>query len=352
VKHVVIIDDLQELEIRPREMLDEYTKLLKQDVARLLRDRGAFVAVACPACGHPGQAAAFVRLEFAYVRCTECRSVYVSPRPTPELLEAFWASSDAIVFWNSRFLKDTARERTAKVFQPRVAWIRSVLDEAGGWHASQPTKVIIDLGAKYGAFLQGIAQLGVFERVYAVAPAPGLHEECVRYGLTVLESFAAAMALPANTTTAVSAFEVVEQVVDPVQVLQVARRLLAPDGFLFLTTLTISGFDLQILGGRSKKLLPPVHLNLLSIEGLEKLLQRCGFEIIELSTPGQLDTEIVAQSVEEDPTIELPPFVSDLICRRDKYVHREFQEFLQHALLSSHVRLVARKPREESEERV
>jgi hypothetical protein len=110
-----------------------------------------------------------------------------------------------------------------------------------------------------------------------------------------------------------------------------------------------SGFDIRVLGARAKNLLPPTHLNLLSLDGLQRLLSRHGFEVIELSTPGQLDTEVVARAAAEEPTLELPPFIDELIRRRGEAVHQAFQEFLQRALLSSHMRAVARKKKAPNE---
>ncbi len=73
------------------------------------------------------------------------------------------------------------------------------------------------------------------------------------------------------------------------------------------------------------------------------LFEKNGFEIVELSTPGQLDVELVKNSLKNDKNINLSRFMSYLIEKRDEYVHRSFQEFLQRNNLSSHVRIAARK---------
>ena len=125
------------------------------------------------------------------------------------------------------------------------------------------------------------------------------------------------------------------------------KDLLAPGGLLFLTTRTCSGFDLQVLGEHAAYIFVPEHLNLLSVEGLETLTRRAGLELIELSTPGQLDLQLVQAARAADPALPLPPFIDYLLNQRDALAHEDFQAFLQKHRLSSHVRLAARKPRKD-----
>jgi hypothetical protein len=122
-----------------------------------------------------------------------------------------------------------------------------------------------------------------------------------------------------------------------------AHRVLEPNGLLFLTTRCISGFDMQLLWQRSKSILPPHHIILFSIEGLIQFFQSNGFTIQELSTPGQLDLDIVANTLKESPDLEIPEFIKYLIQNRTPETHKSFKEFLQKHRLSSHTRIVAQK---------
>jgi hypothetical protein len=65
--------------------------------------------------------------------------------------------------------------------------------------------------------------------------------------------------------------------------------------------------------------------------------------VVELSTPGVLDVELVRQAVAHDPTIQLHPFFRDLLDRCPREAHEDFQEFLQKHRLSSHLRVAAVK---------
>ena len=141
-----------------------------------------------------------------------------------------------------------------------------------------------------------------------------------------------------------SAFEKLEHQHAPLDFLVGLRDRLNPGGFLFLTTRTCSGFDLQMLWDKAPYIFVPEHLNLLSIAGLERLVQTSEFELVELSTPGQLDVELVLQACAADPSIALPRFIQTLLADRGPLAHQDFQAYLQKHRLSSHVRIALRKP--------
>ena len=44
---------------------------------------------------------------------------------------------------------------------------------------------------------------------------------------------------------------------------------------------------------------PPHHINFMSTEGLVILLERAGFEILNIETPGELDVDIVENMLNE-----------------------------------------------------
>jgi hypothetical protein len=116
------------------------------------------------------------------------------------------------------------------------------------------------------------------------------------------------------------------------------------DEFLVFTTLTVSGWDIQVLWERSKSISPPHHINLMSTEGLARLVERTGLLVEEIATPGELDVDIVRNMLQEEPALPLPPFVRYMLQRRGPEAWADFQAFLRQHALSSHVRVTARRP--------
>jgi hypothetical protein len=136
--------------------------------------------------------------------------------------------------------------------------------------------------------------------------------------------------------------ESLDRVDDPGAVLQTVYRCLGDGGLIFVTALVSSGFDVSVLGLRNLYIYPPDRTNCFSLRGLELLVRRAGFSLLEVSTPGVLDVEIVRAHIGYDPSIPLSVFERQLV-EADNQSRAAFQEFLQQRRLSSFARVVARK---------
>ena len=67
-------------------------------------------------------------------------------------------------------------------------------------------------------------------------------------------------------------------------------------------------------------------------------------EVLEASTPGQLDAQMIERVSGETEDVELPRFLRYFLAHRDIYAKCRLQQFLQENLLSSYLRVVARRP--------
>lgn len=330
---------MKEEEIRPQELFNRYLAVARQDIELFFTDKRQFIEVDCPACGSDSREWAFDKLGFRYQTCNACGSLYLSPRPSAEMIDRYYQEGEAVKFWSTQFYRETAEARREKIFKPRAQLIADLIRS----QLLDKRDIFVDVGSGYGIFLEEIAKLGAFQTVMGIEPAPNMAEVCRQKGLPIIEK-PVEVVLPIEVQADLATtFEVLEHVFSPANFLRSIYRILREGGIVLFTTLTISGFDLQILWDKSKSIYPPHHINLISVEGMHQLVESCGFQVIEITTPGKLDIDIVINAVKEDPSIDLPRFIKYLLNNRSGPTYHAFQNFLQENNLSSHIRCIARK---------
>lgn len=329
---------MKEFEIRPKELFSKYLELSKLDISLFFSDHSNFVEIQCPGCKTSENPVSFVKHGFKYKKCKKCSSLYVSPRPTNEMISDFYRRSESSRFWAEHFYPETAEARREMIFKPRAEVIKDILTKLS---IPEP-KSIVDVGAGYGIFLEEIGKYEYFDEVVAIEPNKDLAKCCRSKNLKVVEKDVEMVGSEELKASVICSFEVFEHLHDPERFVMSMKRLLKPGGILLFTTLTISGFDLLVLGEHSKSISPPHHINFLSVEGIRSLLKRCGLSEISIETPGKLDLDIVKNTLTEMPNLEVSDFVKYLIYNRDLKAHEDFQKFLSANNLSSHVRIIAR----------
>jgi len=330
---------MKEEDIRPQKLFNRYLELARQDVEHFFGDRSRFVKVPCPACTSSRSKLAFEKYGFSYLLCIDCESLYVSPRPEPSLMNIYYREAKSVRFWGTDFFKETAEARQKLIFRNRAKlvgeWLEKTQERLGS------PRTLVDVGSGYGIFLEEITNMDIFDEVVGIDPAPNLVAISRQRGFRIIEKLAEDVSPGELQASFATAFEVLEHLYDPADFLRAVHDILLPGGVLLFTTLTGSGFDIQVLWEDSKSIYPPHHVNLISIEGMRRLVERCRFELAELTTPGELDVDIVCNIAAETPNICLPRFVRQIIHNRREEVRANFQQFLKANNLSSHVRVVA-----------
>ena len=331
---------MRERDIRPKPLLDEFFACLTRDARRLVTKRPQFVSVACVFCGHGAASLSFEKDGFPYGRCDRCGSLFANPRPTAADLIEYAETSEAVDFWSTRFYRETADARREHVFRPRA----QLTAEIARQHGMTGSVRFGDVGAGYALFLRELAPIVPTWSLAAIEPDRRLAEICRGHGFETIERWVEDIQDGEFALDFVSAFEVLEHVFDPVAFLGACRRLLRPGGLALVTTLTISGFDLQVLGEASRSITPPQHLNFPSVAAVEAFASRVDLELVDLSTPGQLDVDIVRNVLRDRPDAVRDAFARS-IASADEPTRLDFQRFLQTHQRSSHLRCVFRRPR-------
>lgn len=333
---------ITEEQIRPADLMAAKAKHVVADRNYLLDQKSQWVAAPCPACEQTASTVYGSKDGFQYVQCDECETVYTNPRPSLELLHDFYRTSENYAFWNEHIFPATEETRRERIFRPRAERLADIC------HTHNVTGgTFLEIGAAFGTFCQLVSEQNLFDRVIALEPTTGLAQSCRQRGLETREEFVEQLT-ETNFADAIAAFEVLEHLFHPGDFVNSCHRVLKPGGLLVLSCPNVKGFDVQTLGMESSTF-DHEHQNYFHPKSLSLLLTRCGFDVLQVATPGRLDAELV-RSAALDGRIDLSdqPFLNEIILHRFEQVGESFQDFLAENNLSSHMWIVGRKQSQSS----
>lgn len=257
-----------------------------------------------------------------YLRCRDTGSLFLGTVGRPAAWAGVLREVNRERHAPAGFYSGLEQSRSENVYTPKLEWIHNTL------------------------LLQGIRQPRLMEVVTPPSDFSGLltgsgliRDVAIADEMELREEAAAAEDKPVDVAVLL---ESLDRVDDPTSLLRAVAARLVGGGLVFITALVCSGFDIAVLGCRSLYLYPPDRTNCFSLGGLEDLISRAGFTLLEVSTPGVLDVEIVDAHVRHDPSISLSAFEQQLL-QAPAEARSTFQLFLQQQGLSSFARIVGRK---------
>lgn len=239
----------------------------------------------CPLCGC--DSAAWIKTErgvLQIVQCNECELIRVSPRlHHPEEIY----QGDVELY--EREYREVVHH--GRPHHRDKNYIRDVELVA----RYKPAGRLLDIGTSTGAFLRHARGRGW--SLTGVEPSNSLAQLARKWwDLEIIEGFVEKLDLPSDTYDVVTLTDVFEHIVNPKEVLGAIRRILKPDGIVFIK---VPNGLFNVFKYRTRKLLGKTgtddfdsyeHVLHYSDRTLAKMLQACSFEPIEIDveTPVQL----------------------------------------------------------------
>src|SRR5471030_1624910 len=225
---------------------------------------------ACPVgCSAPLTQTALVLREGPLRRCDECGQLLSRINEA-----AYWESMRQ--FDQHEFNQPAPREleRRFKVARRRLDTISALLEKP-------PAALrLLDVGCSRGNFLAAGTTLGY--HMEGVEPAANIAAAARALGLVVHTGLLADINLPAASFDAITLFEVIEHLKEPLPLLRECHRVLKPGGFLVLSTgntasWTVAAmqerwdyFDIAKDGG---------HISFYNARSITLLAERAGFAV-------------------------------------------------------------------------
>ena len=323
--------------ITPQKLSDRlYDKIIKEDILLLLKDKKFFIKKSCPACSSRKYEFFLKKNNFEYQECKKCRTFYMSPRPTEKVLSNFYRNSKTYDFYNKYIFPAGEKSRYININVPIVKKIKIIIKK------KNKKLKILDVGAGYGTFCKAAANSTFFDEVYALEPTPSGAVNCKGKKIIPINlSFDNFYKKNQIMFDVVTFFEVIEHLFDPNIFLKKIYKMLNRNGLIAFTCPNGEGFDVQLLKERSDTI-DHEHLNYFNLDSIKILLKKNNFEIIEISTPGKLDVDIVKSKISQKKNnVELNKFYKKIFF--DQKISDNFQKFITDNYLSSNMWIVAKK---------
>jgi SAM-dependent methyltransferase len=232
----------------------------------------------CPACSTKEATFYTEKNGFVIFKCSHCKSLYVSepPKSTASIYgeKYFWGAESGFGYVDY----DADKEPMRAVFEKCIMKAEEIAGKKGR---------LVDIGAATGYFIKLAKSMGW--SVEGVEIGDSAAEAGRKAGLKMLTGTIAELPL-SNKFDAITMFDVIEHVENPLADLKKAHELLNPGGALVIITPNSGSIYARMLGKRWHHFVPPEHLTLFTESGLREVLTKAGFEVISVSVPGKLFT--------------------------------------------------------------
>ena len=215
---------------------------------------------------------------YRIVRCQNCGLVYTLPRLSPEAItemyqEDYWKSDSAKDFGYTDYLADA--ELYKKTFRMRSAVLRR--------HRPPPARVL-EVGCAAGFALEVLQEQG-YDVYGAEISSAMVAEAGRRIGSERIHHGPLQRGIHGDQKfDVITMWDVVEHVEDPIELLRIARSMIADDGILVLETQNVASMFARMLGVNWQHYKFEEHLYHFDPKTIQVLLARGGWSILENSS--------------------------------------------------------------------
>lgn len=328
----------KENDIRPADLMELKKPALEHDKNYLKERIPLFVKSNCVACGSLEVKFWAEKEKFTYDQCSDCNTIYMNPRPTESVLGDFYKQSQNYDFWNKYIFPTTDAVRKEKIFKPRADKTVQFCEKYGVKGGT-----LLEIGSAFGTYCEAVREKDFFERIVAVEPTPGLAQTCRNKNIETFEQTIEELSFLKESADVVANFEVIEHLGNPKLFIQKSVEYLKKGGLFICTCPNGEGLGTLVLKEQAK-VVDHEHVNYFNPKSLSLLLDICGLETLEVTTPGELDVDLLFNDYKQCPDLfEDKQFFKHLFDKKDEKLLSNFQIFIKENQLSSHLWIIAKK---------
>ena len=277
---------MKEKEIRPKKLFKKFLNLAYLDAKKYFKGKKNYIN--CVACNKKG-IFTFKKKSFTYYECPKCKTLYNNPRSNEKIFFDYYTKSKSSKFWANTFYKNTEKVRRNKMWKPKAKMIFEVIKKN-----KVKNFTCVDIGGGYGIFAEEIQKL-TKKKALVIEPSPFSAQACRKKKLQVIENFLENIKkkdLPSNKRV-FTCFELIEHLQNPTKFINNLKGLMNKGDLFIFTTLSGTGVDILTLWKNSGAVSPPFHINFFNPKSIKIFLNRFKLKIINITTPGKIDIDIL-----------------------------------------------------------
>ncbi len=229
--------------------------------------------VPCNLCGSGSSVLVHRKDGFRIVRCEECGLIYVNPRLCSEALVSQYEEGYFFAGSYADYLSE--RKGLERTFERRLEKIEEL---------AAPGRVL-DVGCAFGFFLS-VAQNRGWDAYGVDVSRFACRYAREQVGVQVFDGTLREVGFDDAFFDVVVMNDVFEHLPDPSAELAEVQRVLRTGGFLFIVTQDVSSAIVRLLGRRWAQYKPREHLYYFSRVTLRLILEKSGFEIVQMRSDG------------------------------------------------------------------
>jgi SAM-dependent methyltransferase len=207
------------------------------------------------------------------VKCEGCGLIYQNPRPPLEVMGIHYPPSYVSYNEGKKLISASWLKKQEAKYGLRKRWLPILKRRNRG--------KILDVGCATGEFLGYMTAKPNWELYGVEIDENAAHEAERRHSIKVFQGFLEQAQFPDNFFDVVTMWEVLEHLHDPRNTLLEIHRILKPDGLLILRVPNFGSPLARIFGRYWAGLDAPRHLYVFTLQTLESMLKKTGFQIQE-----------------------------------------------------------------------
>jgi hypothetical protein len=275
----------------------------------------------CPVCETPREEVLFEKWGYQYAVCPKTWSLSLTALPEDRILNNYFSCSELSKFRATRDYQNIMSNKRKDLWESQISWLEGRVNRYMG----NEKYSVIDWGGKFVGWIEFLEKAGFVNKLYIRDSLPPINDGPELVG-------------PVDI---ICLIDVIQREIEPYTLLERVAHKLRPGGVLIVSCRTGSGFDILSLRDNSENVFPLDHIFLPSPAGMEFLLEKAGFEILELTTPGLMDMKYIQNAAEKLKKDQY--FLRYIMKMGDALLLERMQGFLQRNNLSSHLRCVAKR---------